>query len=324
MGVAKLPARRAGDPSDAGPIGSWPRRHSITVSTIRFDQQRNTYVYGAEAGADLAMLTHDFLRGAPPRAVSFTRLEIRVPIGKSPDVRADGNVLLSEMPAGQRRVHRARLQTYAGAATPRLFEELADLPDRLAQPSARAAASDDEAIRALHEMPVNIFETRRYLVAGFVTNRAGSFASYEDAADDDTKPRETKLRVADATFSIGAIAEPDVIRNAIMLDENLLRVFHLAGEGRLKVKGSATSPEVEVSAEVGSRAAGHLDIAIRQAMAGAGQRAEAHVGKPVATYARWLFERHLYTAQVRFSDRLLPMADIERDHFDNLPDREPE
>jgi len=78
---------------------------------------------------------------------------------------------------------------------------------------------DDEAIRALHEMPVNIFETRRYLVAGFVTNRAGSFESYEDAADEDTKPRETKLRVADATFSIGAIAEPDVIRNAIMLDD---------------------------------------------------------------------------------------------------------
>lgn len=318
MGLVLLPARRVGDQSDAGPIGAWSRRHTIAVSTIRLDQRRASFVYGPEVDADLVVVSRQFLRRSPAHSVSFMRVEIRVPAGASPDIRAGGRVSLSEMPVGQRRVHEARVQTYARRAAPRFFEDFPDLPPELRDTAALASVSDDDAIRALHEMPVNVFETQKCLVASFLANRVASFASYDDREDDDTGSREAKVRIADASFSIGAVADPDVVRNAIWTDKTVCRMFAATAEGRLKVKASATGPEVSVSPEVGFRAADHLYIAISQAMAGAGQKAEALVGTPVATYARWLFERHLYTAVERLSGRSPPIADIGPEDLENL------
>jgi len=322
MGVFKLPVRRTGDQVDAGPIGSLRRRFEITVSTIRYDRDRAAYLYGKEVPAELAMVSHDFLRDSPSgsRVVPFSRLEIRVAAGASPDIKARGTVFLSEMPAGQRRVHEALLQSYASSSAPRVFEEIEDLPSPWTDASARAKATDEEAIRALHHLRVNIFETGKRLVAGFVTSRAGAFMSYADQSSEDgaANRREANLRLAGATWSIGAVVNRDAVRDAIWQDKAVLRVFNLTRNGGFKVKGGPNSPEVEVPPEVGYRAADHLDIAIRQAMAGAGQNADEHVGKPVATYAKWLFERHLYTATVRLSGRLPPTVSLEPDHFENL------
>ena len=323
MGVAIFLPRPRDARFDAGPIGSWKRRHEVAVSTIRFDKQANAFVYGDEVGADLVEVTHDFLRKAAgrPRRVAFTRREIRIGASASQDVKAGGRLFLSEMPVGQRRVHEALIQTYARDALPAYFEDFPDLPDRLGEEASQLAISDDEAVAVLQQMRVNLFETDKKLVAGFVTGGAGAFASYDDESPDEpAKRRETKLRLADATYSIGAAADPAAIHAALWQDKDLSKMFELAGDGRLTVKGSATSPEVRITLEVGSRAAGHLDIAIRQAMAGGGEKADGLVGKPVARYARWMFERHLLAAQTRFSGRIPPLDEFNPEALENLPD----
>ena len=319
-GLLPRPQRRE---LDAGPIGSWKRRHVIAVSTIRLDDDKRTFVYGDEVEADLAFVTHDLLRKSlgQTRKVAFTRQEIRIAAGASRDIKGGGNLFLSEMPAGQRRVHKALIQTYPRNAPPQCFEDYHDLPEDLADPKSRDALRDDQAIAVLQELRVNPFETGKVLVASFVSNSAGTFATYDDEnRDEPAKRRETKLRLADATYSIGAVAESDEVEAAIWQDGRITRVFDLAGDGRLKVKSSATSPETKIDLEVGSRAADHLAIAIRQAMAGAGEKAAGLVGSPVAVYAKWLFERHLCTAQERFSGRIPPMDAFDPNDLNELFD----
>jgi hypothetical protein len=323
MGLIRPPPQRRGADHDSGPIGAWKRRHAISVSTIRFDEEANAFIYGKEIDADLALVTHDLRRRSSgrPRKVAFTRLEIRVAARASEDIKGGGKLFLSEMPVGQRRVHEALIQTYPSRAPAPYFEDFDDLPEDLADPVSREALSDDEAIAVLHRMRVNTFESGKTLVGGFLSNAAGAFASYDDeSADEAPKRREANLRLADATYSIGAVREPDAVRHELWLDRGLSRAFELAERGRLRVKASATGPDVMISPEVSGRATEHLDIAIRQAMAGAGEKAAGLVGQPVATYAKWLFERHLFTAQERFSGRIPPLQAFDPNVLDRLSD----
>jgi hypothetical protein len=324
MGVADLP-RDSQQNFDSGPIGFMPRRFPITISTVKFDEAVGGFVYGAEIDADFVLVTHDFLRKASGRSrvVAFSRYEIRVRVGASADISARATVFLSEMPAGQRRVHKSMLQSAARGAPPQFFEDIKSFPAPLDDAASRSAASDDEAIRALHTLGVNLFETQRFLVAGFVSSGAGALMSYDDQdPDEKIKWRETKMRLAGATYSIGAVSDPKAVHAAIWKNKSVYRAYQLADEGHLRVKASATGPEIAVPLEVAGRAVDHMEIAIAQAMAGAGEKAREYIGRPVALYAQRLFERHLYTAAVRLAGRLPPIVDGEFD--DGLPPRRDE
>lgn len=311
MGVVGLPLSLPRHLVDSGPIGLLPRRHSITITTVKLDERAGTFVYGEEVGADYVELTQTFARksAGKPRLVEFTRREVRVRAGASREVGADATVFLSELPVAQRRVHEAMLQTYARAAPPRYFEDITDLQGPFADAEYRMAASDDQAIRALHTMRVNLFEKQKYLVAGFVTNSAGTFMTYDDddGNEEATRWREANLRIADAKYAIGAVSKAQALRTALWQDKDLSRVYELSGTGRLKVKASANGPEHVVSLDVGKSAPNHMEIAIRQAMAGAGDKVDEYIGQPVALYAKRLFERHLYTAQERYRGRIPPV-----------------
>lgn len=154
----------------------------------------------------------------------------------SNSIKSGATLFLSEMPVGQRRVHEALVQTYSRDALPRYFEDFADFPKDIADPVSREALSDDEAIAALQRMRVNPFETGRFLVAGFISNTADALMSYDDeSADEPPNRRESKLRLADATYSIGAVSDADTVPTAIWQDKNLSRAFARPGRSMRQV-----------------------------------------------------------------------------------------
>lgn len=303
-------------------IGGVSRRTNTTISTITLSGDGNCYVYGEEIDGDFVELSLDIPRRSENgvRRVPFTRREVRVRAGASDDIAAGAHLYLAELPKGQRRVHTALIQKYVKTRPKVVFEDMEGWPPPFNQAARRQQATDEEMISLFNSLPVNHFETGKVLVAPFISIGAGEFQTYDDASgyNDDVVWREGNLRVKDAAYAVGAVRKPETVRNAVLCDDKLQEAFRKSGDGTYRVKPSQDAEWQEIPLEVGTRASEHLEIAVDQALAGAGDDAKRRVGQPVATYALDLFNHHLLNAKGRLSGRTGCTESLDDERFAHL------
>ncbi|MBC8130535.1 MAG: hypothetical protein H7Y08_09475 [Rhizobiaceae bacterium] len=281
---------------DEGPvrISTVPRHQSCTVSTI-VTAADGTLVYGPERPVDVANTTRTLIRqgGDRNRLCDFIRFEFRIALGEARAAGLDdtASIVAAEMPLAQRRVHLLRLQTYSTRLDPVVFEAMDELPAPFATIEERRAASDGAAIRAVHGLlRRDPFTSEHRWTAALTGIGPSPFRSYEDEGSE--KPNHRK----DESFAIAAVGKTEAVRNSLFLDKRLGEAHDLTGRGFLRLRHNKQATLIPIPAEVSDKAPIHLNLAIDQAMAGAGKGAKSRIGKPVALYALELFEAHMLNA----------------------------
>lgn len=286
-----------------GRIGAMPRHQRCTISTI-VAAADDMPVFGPELPVDVANTTRTLIRQGEDRRrlCDFMRFEFRIALG---DARSAGlgdtaAVVAAEMPLAQRRVHLLRLQTYSSRLDPVVFEAIDELPAPFATIEERRAASDIAAIRAVHGLLRRDPYTSEHRLTAALTGIGPSpFRSYEDEGAE--KPNHRK----DESFALAAVGDTAAVRHAVFLDKRLREALDLTGQGFLRLRHNKHATRIPIPVEVSDKVPIHLDLAIDQAMAGAGKGARARIGKPVALYALELFEAHMLNA-LRRRDGDLP------------------
>ncbi|QTL03128.1 hypothetical protein J5J86_20595 [Aquabacter sp. L1I39] len=296
-------------------IGSVPRRTVTSLTTIRFDEGRSTYVFGPEVPASFRMETRVFLRRSAegtPRKVTSRRFEIVVDPkhASAHEVKAGHILAFADLPPGQRRVQQARLQRRAKALAPVMFDDLEQIRAAFPDP---AALDDRAALRALHALPVNLFSSAPGLSACIAADESGAFASYDDEVDlagadasDAGGPARAKLTARtreDGTYALGVVADPKAVRDHLFLHPRLKILLDLSGDGALKLKVPGRKTNIRVPDDLSAQVIAHFGLALEQALAGAGEKHAKHLGWPVADYAHDLFFIHLKEAVRRTQGR---------------------
>lgn len=316
MGEFRIPqkAARASGERAAVRIGSVPRHIGTSLTSIQFDAARQTYVFGAEVEAQFRMETRVFLRRRPdgvPRKVTARRFEIVVnPADASAHGVAAGHMLaFADLPPGQRRVQRARLQRPAKALAPVVFEDVAEIRAAFPDP---AALDDRAALRALHALPVNLFSSERGLFACIAVDEAGVFASYEDEEDpavdmpgaaQPARNNHSARTRNDGTYAFGVMADPKAVRDHLFLHPRLKSLLDLSRDGALTLTVPGRRTNIRVPEDLSAQVVAHFGLALEQALAGAGEKHAKHLGWPVVDYAHDLFFIHLREALRRTEGR---------------------
>ncbi len=310
----------------AVPIGGMSNRQVITLSS--FVQQQGAWCFGPEIPAECRAVDRDFLRHDPAtgtqRRVNFRRQEFVVSLAdaKRYDVKRGHRLVVANLPPAQRRFQTAVVQGYADGIDDFVFESLG-LPPLPASAAERAGLSDADAVHGLHRMATNLFMSERALSASVSSHESGAFRDYDDADGDAfLEPEErTAQRAAsagrrppkvgarqrrDGAYAMAVVADLPRLRADLYSAPEVMRAFQAIGAGRYQLPIPGTGERISVPIEVASRATDHLDVAIYQAMAGAGRGAEGRIGKPVTRYVLDLFNTHLLAAIHRFDERLIP------------------
>lgn len=310
----------------AQPIGGVMRVHSDAFSLTTIDHPGDGRpVFGAEIPIEIRDTTCTFQkrRGDHVPAVSYRRLEfiMAAAVARLHGVRPSASLFVAELPLGQRRVHVLTFQQPNKRRAPVIFEDIENIGDEFASVERRAAASDRQAQKALQSCRINYFSSADELTASLSDTELANVASFEDNYPDHPRRRR------DSSFALAVVDDPDGLRNQIMQDKSLLRSFQMTGEGRLNTPHNKERSWINLPPEVASLAVQHLDVAVRQAMCGAGLRHEKWRGRPVAEYAAYLFQEHLLRAAGRrtkdliesISHRIHPDQEL-RDPSWDLPD----
>lgn len=298
MGYARLEARvDVSSMLQARPIGGVPRtyrREDFGITTISHPGKADSPVFGAEVPVEIRDTTCTFQKrsGVQLLVKDYRRLEFFVAKETAREHGiAEGKLLyVAELPLGQRRVHVAKFQKECRTRKPVIFEELSDLDPPFETIELRAAVSAGDAQRALQNSRVNYFSSEPGFTASLSDTELQNLASFDDGHPD--LPRRRR----DSTFSVACADDPDGLRNAILLDRNLLRSFEMTGEGKLNTPNNKNYSWIRLPPEVSSLAPQHLDFAVRQAMCGAGLEHARWHGRRVADYAAYLFHQHMLRA----------------------------
>lgn len=288
-----------------GRIGTIERVSAHTATSIVPPAKPGgAYVFGPEIAIQRREATRDMVRikDGTARALPFMRYEFSIDLKDARDAGLDskGSLFVGETPVGQRRVHRLRLQTYSTKLDTVVFEALADLEAPLDTIAARESAGDAEAIAALgQKLRCNPFVSNRLLTASLSSGDVAAFTSFEDDHKDGAKQR------FDSGFAVGVVANAEAARAALFADRRVMRAFDETGNGRLRARFNRNVGTLPLVPEVSDKAPRHLDLAIAQALCGAGSRTAAWEGKPVADFVLFLFEQHMLAALRRRDGELI-------------------
>lgn len=336
MGEFRISPAPAGVRSErsAVRIGSVPRRVDTSLTSLRFDADRNTYVFGPEVPAEFRMETRVFLRREAEgglRKVTARRFEIVVAQkdAGAHGIEAGHMLAFADMPPAQRRVQRAVLQRSAKVLAPVVFEEV---PDILAVVPDPFALDDRAALRALHALPVNLFSSERGLSACIAADEAGDFVSYDDEEDpaladpsgagkgEKLSPRTRK----DGTYAFGVVADVKAVRDHLFRHPRLKTLLDLSGDGALKLTVPGRRTNIQVPQDLSAQVVSHFGLALEQALAGGGAKAGKWFGWPVADYVHDLFFIHLKEAVRRTDGRYPQFRHLIEEAVDpaSVPDRE--
>ncbi|WP_238122968.1 MULTISPECIES: hypothetical protein [unclassified Xanthobacter] len=318
-------------PWQAVPIGANSMVNPVTLTS--FVQQQGVWCFGPEIPAECRTLDRDFLRQDPitgaRRRVNLRRQEFVVQLAdaKRHDLKRGHTLVVANLPPAQRRFQTAAVQGYAEAIEDFVFEALA-LPPLPASAAARAALSDVEAVHGLHRLVTNLFMSERALSACVASHESGAFWDYDDADGDaflEAEERAAQRAAAagrrapksgapkpgarqrrDGHYAMAVVADVPRLRADLYTAPAVAQAFEALGDGRYQLRIPGTTESIRVPLEVASRATDHIELAIYQAMAGAGRQVDARLGKPVTRYVLDLFNTHLLAAVHRFDDRLIP------------------
>lgn len=318
--------------SGAVPVGGWDpgsrqpsskKQKSADISTLAaapalttFKKDDGVWFFGAEVPVSVKYAVRDFLRRDATgllRRVDFFRFEFSVDLddARQYGIKRGDTLTMSQLPAGQRRVHSVRLQKYAEIQDDFIFEDVVKC-DGTAGNQAPETVSDGEAIALLHRLDTNLFASRRVLSASLSSLEAGAFRSYEDAdADaglfqtDGSRDRRSSARQRDdGTFALGIVSDASSFRRDMYLELNTF--FNLISEAGYRVPIPDSTQSKPLPLEIAMRAVTHFDLAIAQAMGGAGFNNGRRFDRPVAHYVKDLTHGHLLSAINRLEGRLPP------------------
>ncbi|WP_188581677.1 hypothetical protein [Azorhizobium oxalatiphilum] len=286
----------------------------IATSFTSFRKADGHWFFGAEVEAVCRLADRDFLRrdpaGGPSRRIAFRRQEFQIDLSeaRAKGVEKGATLVIANLPLAQRRFQTATVQGYADKQDDFVFEELTGRP-LPALPEERGRLDDIRAVHALHRMPTNLFASQRVLSANVSSFETGAFVGYDDENDDEllmeaperlaqagarrTRQHGARQR-ADGHYALGVVRDIEALRTDLYLE---LRSFiDDLGSENYRVRIPRTDQSIALPAELAARALDHFNLAVFQAMAGAGNDSKRRFDRRVSHYVKDLTDAHLLAA----------------------------
>ncbi len=305
----------------AGPIGAHKMVHRITLSTLR--RGDGEWLFGPELPSELRTVDRSFQRRDPQagtlRTVDFRRQEFVLDSGeaKALGIVRGQTLVVANLPLGQRRFQTAPLQGYADRAPPFLFEDLTGPPLPTTE-AGRAALSDVDAMHCLNRLAVNRFPSKGELSANLVGTQAGAFVGYDDAEwiipverEGQAAAQQARGEISanvrrDGCYAMGIVPDLEAVRAELYTHKLLRRISDDIGDVRYRIPIPGKAETIPVPLEISELAPMHFQLAIFQALAGAGVKTGIWFGRPLARYVLDIFHYHLREAIRRMDQRLVP------------------
>ena len=289
------------NPDDSRSIGYSSQIAAGSVTRIFWDDDLNCFMIGPEIKTEQLCRQLEFVRETSGeeqwRRIPFKRLECRFVKANQRRLAQGGHVVLTQLPVGQRNVQFAEVKSAARSLPSGTFEDFTSLPSPYNNRATRIAATDIEAITALHMAKYNLFESGKHLVAAFpsVGMETRQYLKGDLKAGKASAPKwgVIKAELKKTGFAGGLITDPEKVRQSVWRHPTIELLMQRLSNGELFIQIPMSQPvQMKVPEDLYSDATDLMNLSIIQSLGGPGDRKDL-VGRPVAHLALQYFRNHI-------------------------------